>query len=198
MKEMVWTPVRYGRQLWDIGIPNRKASEFFKGDDYFHWGMYLQYGKLFPRDVDFTIGKSDYARDWFFEQVPHAAPDDTTGRGRTRPTNWTIRFNEPASLHGQAILRLAICGIGARSIAVSVNDKPAGMLTGLQYNATINRDGIGGYWTEKDLKFDTSLIRAGDNQLVLGIPAGGVMSGIMYDYIRLELDEHSTAKETLR
>src|SRR5262245_713594 len=29
-----WTPVRRGRQLWEIGIPNRSGSEFFKGSDY--------------------------------------------------------------------------------------------------------------------------------------------------------------------
>jgi rhamnogalacturonan endolyase len=45
---LTWQPVRYGKQLWDIGIPSRDASEFFKGDDYFHWGWYLQYPKLFP------------------------------------------------------------------------------------------------------------------------------------------------------
>ena len=26
-----WTPVRRGKQLWDIGIPNRNGSEFFQG-----------------------------------------------------------------------------------------------------------------------------------------------------------------------
>ena len=31
-----WQPVRYGKQLWDIGTPTRDGSEFFKGNDYFH------------------------------------------------------------------------------------------------------------------------------------------------------------------
>ena len=78
-----WQPVRFGKQLWDIGIPNRNGSEFFKGNDYFHWGWYLEYPKLFPNDVNFTIGKSDFHKDWFFEQVPHNEnPDNTTGNGR--------------------------------------------------------------------------------------------------------------------
>src|SRR5205085_1728708 len=62
-------PVSYGKQLWDIGIPNRKASEFIKGDEYFHWGWYLQYPKLFPLDINYVVGKSDFRKDWFFEQV---------------------------------------------------------------------------------------------------------------------------------
>ena len=29
------------------------------------------YAELFPNDVNYTIGKSDYTKDWYFEQVPH-------------------------------------------------------------------------------------------------------------------------------
>ncbi len=185
-----WQPVRYGRQLWDIGIPNRTGSEFFKGDDYFHWGRYIDYATLFPNDVLYVIGKSDYHKDWYFEQVPHATdPNETTGNGPGRSTTWTIAFNLPEAPRGKATLRVALCGIGARSIAVAVNDKAAGDITGLVYNATINRDGIGGAWTERDLPFDASLMQSGANTLKLTIPAGGLMNGIIYDYLRLELDD---------
>jgi rhamnogalacturonan endolyase len=185
--QLQWTPFRFGRQIWDIGIPNRDGSEFSKGDDYFHWGMYLQYARLFPNDVNYVIGVSDFRKDWYFEQVPHAIHDDGAGDGQGRATTWTIHFTLPTALHGRAMLRLAICGVGARAIAVGVNNHPAGMVTGLVYNATINRDGIGGYWVEKDLAFDADMMKAGDNALTLTIPAGGLTSGIIYDYLRLEL-----------
>jgi rhamnogalacturonan endolyase len=184
---LTWHPVRFGRQLWDIGIPNRDGSEFLKGDDYFHWGMYLLYAQLFPHDVDYTIGKSDYRKDWYFEQVPHATSDNGTGRSTGRATPWTIRFTLPQNLHGRAILRLAIAGVGARSISVAVNGRPAGVISGLMYNATINRDGIGGAWVERDLAFDASLLHPGPNAMTLTIPAGGLTSGVIYDYLRLEL-----------
>ena len=187
-----WQPVRYGRQLWDVGIPNRNASEFLKGDDYYHWGWYLEYPKLFPNDVNFTIGQSDFHKDWFIEQVPHNEnPDNTTGNGQGRSTTWSIAFNLPAAVHGKATLRLAICGVGSRSLLGSVNDQPIGRVNGLVYNGTINRDGIGGYWAEHDLAFDASLMKAGPNVLKLTVPAGGITSGIMYDYLRLELDENA-------
>jgi rhamnogalacturonan endolyase len=182
-----WKPLRFGQQLWDIGIPNRNGSEFLKGDDYFHWGMYLEYSKLFPNDVNYTIGQSDFRKDWYFEQVPHVIQDDGTGRAQGRSTTWTIHFNLSDTLHGQATLRLAICGVGARTIAVSANDHPVGVISGLIYNATINRDGIGGSWVEKDLTFDASRMTAGQNTLTLTIPAGGLTAGIIYDYLRLEL-----------
>ena len=192
LQNLNWQPVRYGRQLWDIGIPSRNGSEFFKGDDYFHWGWYLEYPKLFPNDVNFVIGKSDFRKDWFFEQVPHNEDQsNTTGNGQGRATTWSITFNLPNAPHGKATLRLAICGIGARSIAATLNDQSIGDIRGLTYNATINRDGIGGYWGEHDLVFDASLMKSGDNVLKLTIPAGGLTSGILYDYLRLELDENA-------
>jgi Rhamnogalacturonate lyase family. len=183
-----WKPVRYGRQLWQIGIPNRSASEFLKGNDHWHWGLYIEYSKLFPHDVDYTIGKSDFHKDWYIYQVPHVISDDGTGRSKGRATTWTIHFNMPATQsRGRATLRLALDGVSTRSIAVGVNNKPVGAITGLIYNATINRDGIEGSWVEKDLSFDAALLRPGQNTLTLTVPAGGLTSGVSYDVVRLEL-----------
>jgi rhamnogalacturonan endolyase len=189
-----WQPVRHGKQLWDIGIPNRSGAEFFKGDDYYHWGWYLEYPKLFPNDVNYVVGQSDFHKDWFFEQVPHNEdPGNTTGTGGGRGNTWSITFTLPNAPRGKATLRLAICGVGARNLGATVNDQSIGSVTGLVYNATINRDGIGGYWTERDLAFDASFMKAGQNVLKLTIPAGGLTSGILYDYLRLELDETAEA-----
>ena len=191
-----WQPVRYGKQLWDIGIPNRNASEFFKGDDYFHWGWYLQYPKLFPLDVNFVVGKSDFHKDWFFEQVPYNSDtNNTTGTGRGDGTTWAVIFNLTNAPQGKAILRLAICGIGTRSLWGDMNGQSIGTVSNLTYNATINRDGIGGYWIERDLIFNASLMKAGTNTLELTIPPGSLTSGIMYDYLRLELDEKSSVSK---
>jgi rhamnogalacturonan endolyase len=189
-----WQPVRYGRQLWDIGIPNRTAAEFFGGDDYFHWGWYLKYPKLFPNDVNYVIGKSDFHKDWFFEQLPHNEDlTNTNGMGHGRDTAWSIAFQLPEAPQGKATLRLAICGVSARDLSATVNDQPIGHVTNLVYNATISRDGIGGSWCERDLTFDASLMKPGENNLKLIVPGGGLASGIMYDYIRLELDEPRVA-----
>jgi len=194
--KIAWQPVRYGRQLWDIGIPNRTGAEFFKGDQYFHWGWYLQYPKLFPYDVKYVIGKSDYRQDWFFEQVPYN--DDTnnvTGTGRGSGTTWTVRFSLTNTPHGLATLRLPICGVGARNLTVYMNDQIVGMVTNLTYNGTINRDGIGGYWQEHNVSFDAAQMKAGSNLLELSIPPGPLTSGLIYDYLRLELDEHSSPQK---
>ncbi len=185
-----WQPTRYGRQLWEIGIPNRSGSEFFKGDDYFHWGWYLEYAKLFPDDVQFCIGKSDFRKDWFFEQVPHnEARDNANARQPGRSTAWKVLFDLPAAPRGKATLRLAICGVGTRGLAATLNGSPIGSVTNLANNSAISRDGIAGTWSEHDLLFDGSLLKAGKNELELIIPGGNLANGIIYDYLRLELDD---------
>ena len=188
--KLEWKPVRYGKQLWQIGIPNRSASEFLNGSDHWHWGEYIEYAKLFPNDVNFTVGKSDFRKDWFIYQVPHdVAPNDSLGKAQGRETPWKVNFNlAQAPAAGQrGVLRLALSGVSARSIGVQVNGKDAGTVTGLVYNATINRDGVEGSWVEKDVEFDASLMHAGANTVTLTVPAAGTTSGIAYDVVRLEL-----------
>jgi len=187
--DIVWRPVRYGKQIWEIGIPNRSAREFAHGDDYFHWGLYLKYADWFPNDIHYTIGKSDYTKDWNFEQVPHITDNDGTGRARGNATPWTITFNLNKNPKGKAILRLAIVGVDTRLIDVAVNGKNAGQVTNLIPNGSIHRDGIQGYWVEKDVVFPANLMQAGINYLTLTVPAGQATNGIMYDYLRLELNE---------
>lgn len=183
----VWKPLRYGRQLWEIGIPNRSGTEFLGGDHYNQWGMYLLYSKLFPKDVEYWVGKSDYRKDWYFEQVPNAAHSTDGAPFSGGDTVWKIHFNSDADLKGEAILRTGLSGVGARHVFVRVNGHDAGDLAPLEYNATINRDGIQGKWTEHDLRFSASLIKHGENTMELQVPHGSVMSGVIYDYLRLEL-----------
>src|SRR6185369_10502444 len=125
--KLKWQPVRHGKQLWDVGIPNRTGSEFFKGDEYFHWGWYLQYPKLFPLDVNFVIGKSDYRKDWFFEQVPYNTnTNNLSGGGRGDGTTWAVIFKLAEAPRGKATLRLALCGVGTRSLNGIMNDHDIG------------------------------------------------------------------------
>lgn len=183
LARLQWKPVRYGRQLWEIGIADRTAREFLHGDHFWQWGLYNQYPSDFPNDVNFIIGKSDFHKDWNYCQCPRAdRPDGTT---------WTISFDLPEAVSGKATLRIALAAVSARRIDVTINDKPSGSVGPLQDTATIRRDGIRGYWSERDVTFDAALMKAGANVLKLTIPPGNPMSGVEYDYLRLELQgEH--------
>jgi rhamnogalacturonan endolyase len=192
---LTWQPIRYGKQLWEIGIPDRSGAEFFTGDKASRWGNYLLYAKLFPNDIHYTIGASDFRKDWFYEQVPNVAHGKGGYDGGD--TTWTIQFNMDAAGKGTAIFRTGLCGVAAKHVFVYVNGKQVGDLgdlTPLIYNATINRDGVAGEWTENDLAFPAKLLKAGQNEIALKVPGGNVLNGVIYDYLRLELDETGKAK----
>jgi rhamnogalacturonan endolyase len=190
-----WVPVRRGRQLWDVGIPNRNGSEFFKGDEYADPEIGLKYARLFPNDVNYVIGKSDFRKDWFFQHVPHnenpnARAEPFYGvRANGRATPFAVTFDLSAVPRGKATVRLAICGTGARSIQATVNDQPAGQIGGLVNDGAITRHSIQGLWFEREVVFDAALMKQGTNVLKLIVPAGPINNGIIYDYVRLELEE---------
>lgn len=190
-----WTPDRRGKQIWEIGVPNRTGAEFAKGDDYAHDGMFLVYAKLFPNDVNYVVGKSDYHKDWFFEQVPHNEDPESkaagynTGTKPGRATPWTISFDMAQAPHGKAHLRIALASTSTRQLDVVVNDQPVGKLDRLMVDGAIARNGILGVWSEKDVAFDASALKAGTNTLKLIVPGGPMTSGMIYDYLRLEIDE---------
>jgi rhamnogalacturonan endolyase len=190
-----WAPVRRGRPIWEVGVPNRNGSEFAGGGDYADPAISLRYAQLFPSDVTFTIGRSDHRRDWFFQHVPHnedpnARPAPFFGvRSPGRATPFTIAFDLPTAPRGRATLRAAICGTGAREVAVTVNGQPAGKLDQLTPDGAITRHSMQGLWYEREVAFDARMMRAGANSLVLTVPAGPVNNGVIYDYLRLELDE---------
>jgi len=215
LSKIEWKPVRYGKQIWEIGYPDRTGGKFFKGDgqNYWLWGWGLRYAGLFPNDITYTIGKSDYHKDWFFEQVPHALSDawknpeakdplnqrfgwvkvqglDTwRSIGQGRATTWTIKFNLDKTPKGQAALRVALAGAdGNGGLAVSVNTKRAGAIRLVPTNALrYNTDKS--VWQERTLMFDAALMKEGENEMQLTVPAGDVTTGVVYDYLRLELNE---------
>lgn len=211
-----WQPVRDGKQVWEIGYPNRNGGEFFKGDEYFRWGWNMRYALLFPNDLTYTVGKSDWHKDWFFEEVPHAtnlgfvnpeakdpanqafgwvalptAPGQDMWRdwGRGRATTWTIKFNMDKAPNGQATLRVSLGGSDGGHLAIGVNGKEAGTVNTISTNALrYNTDR--GVWKEYSQPFDATFLKAGENEMTLTIPAGDLTTGVCYDYLRLEVKEN--------
>ncbi|KAJ0786442.1 putative rhamnogalacturonan endolyase [Helianthus annuus] len=84
---LLYEPPRNGPTLWEIGIPDRSAAEFYVPDPnpqfvnklfldqpqnkFRQYGLWERYGELYPEgDLIYTIGESDYSKDWFYAQVP--------------------------------------------------------------------------------------------------------------------------------
>jgi rhamnogalacturonan endolyase len=222
--KLQWQPVRYGKQVWEIGYPDRTADKFFKGDgaNYWLWGWPLRYGDLFPKDVNYTIGKSDYHKDWFFEEVPHSNTDawknpaakdplnqrfgwvnNPTGTqdmwrewGQGKPTTWTVNFKMPKASKGDAVLRVALAGAdGGGGLAIGVNGQAVGTINPVATNA-LRYNTNKGVWYQYDQKFDASLLKPGDNAVTFTVPGGDVTSGVVWDYVRLEVNDGSKSFPT--
>jgi len=180
---LTWTPVRYGRQVWEIGRPDRSAAEFRHGDHYWTWGLYNKYPQEFPNDVNFIVGKSNPAKDWNYAQPPVKGED-----GTWHGTTWRVTFHQDHAGTGKAVLRLAVCGSRGNSLEVAVNGKTIG-LSDLPNSGVMHRDGIRAIETEEDYPFDAALLTAGENHIELTTHAKDWTDGVLYDYLRLEVGD---------
>jgi rhamnogalacturonan endolyase len=72
---------------------------------------------------------------------------------------------------------------------VAVNGQPVGTIHPVATNALrYNTDK--GIWRQYAQPFDGSLLKEGENEMQLTVPAGDLTTGVVWDYLRLELDEN--------
>ena len=84
---------------------------------------------------------------------------------------------------------MALAGAdGNGGLAIAVNGKSVGTLRPVPTNA-LRYNTNKSVWQELTLKFDAALLRRGGNEVRLTVPAGDVTTGVVYDYLRLELRE---------
>ncbi|CAK7339754.1 unnamed protein product [Dovyalis caffra] len=201
---LVYEPPRNGPTLWEIGIPDRTAAEFFvpdpdpslvnklyinKSTDKFRqYGLWERYTDLYPEhDLVYTIGVSNYPQHWFFAQVTR-----NMGNHTYQATTWQIKFEiENIVRTGNYTLQLALASATASELQVRINDKRAKrphFTTGLigRDNA-IARHGIYGLYWFYSINVPSHLLCRGNNTIYLTQPrCTSPFQGIMYDYIRLE------------
>ncbi|MBC7913600.1 MAG: hypothetical protein H7Y07_05685 [Pyrinomonadaceae bacterium] len=179
-----YIPKRFGKQLWEIGIPDRSAAEFKHGDLYWKWGLYMLYPKEFPNDVNYTVGKSDWSKDWNYAQPGVIDESFNVVKG----TTWRINFDLPEALTGTATLRIAICGSRkAEVIPVTLNNKAIGTIGPMPTMGVMHRDGIRGKQEEYVISFDAKNLKKGINTITLNFKPKTWAFGVLYDYLRLEV-----------
>ncbi|KAF3447273.1 hypothetical protein FNV43_RR12453 [Rhamnella rubrinervis] len=206
--DIVYEPPRDGPTLWDIGIPDRTAIEFYVPDPnpayvnplylnhperFRQYGLWERYTELYPNeDLSYTIGVSDYTKDWFFAQVTRKK-DDGTYEG----TTWQINFKlDNVSQGGTFVLRIALATANIAELQVRVNDskaEPPVFTTGvIGKDNTITRHGIHGLYWLYNVDVPASLLVEGNNTIFLKQAMNtSPFQGIMYDYIRFEAPSSS-------
>ncbi|KAL0352439.1 UNVERIFIED_CONTAM: hypothetical protein Scaly_1632600 [Sesamum calycinum] len=118
--DLVYAPPRNGPTLWEIGVPDRSAAEFFvpdpnpmyinklyinlPNDRFRQYGLWERYADLYPdEDLVYTVGISDYHKDWFYAQVTRKI-----GENAYQGTTWQIKFNLDGVREGNHTLRIAL------------------------------------------------------------------------------------------
>ncbi|XP_060673686.1 probable rhamnogalacturonate lyase B isoform X2 [Ziziphus jujuba] len=202
MGYLIYEPPRDGPTLWEIGIPDRSAAEFYVPDpdpkyinrlfvhhpDRFRqYGLWGRYADLYPNeDLVYTVGVSDYARDWFFAQVPRKRDDIHVG------TTWQIRFKlNNVDRSSTYKLRVAIASATLAELQVRVNDPNARrplFTSGLiGRDNSVARHGIHGLYWLYSISVGGCHLVEGDNTLFFTQPrCTSPFQGLMYDYIRFE------------
>ncbi|TDD95734.1 polysaccharide lyase family protein [Flavobacterium cellulosilyticum] len=190
-----WTPTRVAPTVWEMGTPDRTASEFKHGTDWWtsntypnpNWAKFMDYISEFPNDVDFTIGQSNLATDWNFVQP------SSTNVPISNPT-WNVNFNldTAPTVGSTASVYVALATNNSAALILNVNgvnvtSPSTGMIPGNATNAMI-RKGIHGAFAEVRFNFPSSNLKLGANTISFSIRrVGGASSGeVMYDYLRLE------------
>ncbi|XP_021832176.1 probable rhamnogalacturonate lyase B isoform X2 [Prunus avium] len=211
--ELVYEPPRDGPTLWEIGIPDRSAAEFYVPDpnpnyinklyvnhpDRFRqYGLWERYADLYPdQDLIYTVGTSDYAKDWFFAQVTRKKDDDTY-----EGTTWQIKFQlDNVNKSGTFKLRISLATANIAELQIRINDPKADpplFTTGvIGKDNTILRHGIHGLYWLYSIDIPATLLVEGNNTLFLTQPISDsplpAFHGLMYDYIRLEGPPSSTS-----
>ncbi|XP_020227779.1 uncharacterized protein LOC109808986 isoform X1 [Cajanus cajan] len=204
--DIIYEPPRDGPTLWEIGIPDRSANGFYvpdpnpnfinklfvnHPDKFRQYGLWERYAELYPNeDLIYTVGASDYTKDWFFAQVTRKQED-----GSYRGTTWQIKFNlddvEASKIYK---LRLSLASANVSELQVRVNDSkqdPALFTTGvIGKDNAIARHGIHGLYWLFSIDVPGLLLENGVNTIFLTqtMATGplALFQGIMYDYIRLE------------
>ncbi|CAN1270656.1 Rhamnogalacturonate lyase [Linum perenne] len=201
--DIVYEPPRNGSTLWEIGIPDRTAAEFFIPDAnphyinklYLHQEKYRQYGlweryaELYPKeDLVYNVHTDDYKKDWFFAQVTRKKDDNVTYQG----TTWQVKFMLDTTYpEVDYTLRVALATANGAELQVRVNEPSTKLplfTTGeIGKDNTIARHGIHGVYRLFNVTVPGSLLVEGNNTIFLTQAVSkGPFYGLMYDYIRFE------------
>ncbi|XP_073275004.1 uncharacterized protein [Primulina huaijiensis] len=201
--DIVYDPPRNGPTLWEIGIPDRSAAEFFVPDPnpklmtnlhingtekFRQYGLWDRYTDLYPtHDLVYTVGTSDYRKDWFFAHV-----NRKVGVHDYKPTTWQISFDLRNVIRtGTYTLRLALASANYGEIQVRMNNpysrRPQFTTRRIGRDNAIARHGIHGLYSLYSVKFSGFQLVNGRNTIYLKQSRDeGPFIGIMYDYIRFE------------
>ncbi|BCU75883.1 polysaccharide lyase family protein [Luteolibacter sp. LG18] len=184
--ELVWEVPHAGSSIaWEIGKPDRRATEFRKGQDYFHGYVWTNFSKELPNPLVYTVGKSDPAKDWNFAQGAYMKD------GNAVAWPWEVRFDlKDVPATGTAQLVIAWAGSDSGRIQMTVNgDKSIPTFyPPVEGGNALLRESIHAKYSVSRVEIPVKLLKKGPNVLTLTqTKNAGPIPHVMYDYLALEM-----------
>ena len=184
---VTWNVPHPGTSIaWEIGTPNRSASEFKHGSDYYEPYLWDTYCTELASPLEYTVGTSNPATDWNYAHSGHV------DAGLWTPWKWRVHFNLPAvPASGSATLTLAFAGSESARLDVYVNDEAnlfARFYPGGSGGNALIREGIHAKYGVSYVTIPVAQLAVGANTITLiEGRTSGPTEHVMYDYVNLEL-----------
>lgn len=183
--DLVWIVPRNGKSIaWEIGVQDRRATEFRHGDDYFHGYVWKGFSKEWKNPLVYKIGESDPARDWNFAQGSYLKNDQC----QTWP--WEIHFRlDTVPPEGTARLILAWASAESARVAIRLNGKDvANIYPPMSGGNALLRESIHAKYSFSNVDIPVSKFKKGDNTITLTQSRNSSPANhVMYDYLALEM-----------
>lgn len=196
---VTWDPPQRKQRIFRVGTPDRSTGEFRFGNLPRQFGLWWRYyDERGSADLNYNVGTSSPASDWYYAQPVIAGPGGTYVAPR-----WNINFNLDAIPPAPAQLTIALAGAsgsGAFHAYVNGVDVSTDTYRGIYTidDTAFYRDGVKtGQYQVYPLQFNPSLLRIGSNTVSITVrkTGSGTWSGsrpvlpaygIMYDCVQLE------------
>ncbi len=181
--DVTWQVPHHGTKIaWEIGVPDRRSTEFKHGDDYFQPMLFWTMPKEFPNPLEYFVGQSDWRKDWNYAQSYYYQGSQEV------PHPWRIHFRLDAAPRETATLTVAIAGSHQAGLNIAINGSGAAIPLKHQGGNALVRETDHAKYEVIYVPIAAGLLQAGENTITLTqTSVRGDQSSIMYDYLNLEL-----------
>lgn len=165
-----WTPTTYANKLWQIGENNRLSDGYRYSDTLRAYGLW----ELPPASLNYIIGQSDPATDWYYAQ--------------TKNGTWTVTFDLDDTYSGNAYLTASVAGSANKpKVAVAINGATKTTWSFSTNDAAIYRSALlSGRHSVQTCTFPASQLKQGTNTVKFTMSGISKNGGVMWDCIKLE------------
>lgn len=172
-----WTPTRYETLLWRIGENDRLSDGFCLSDHVRQYGVFDEC----PADLDFTIGTSSEATDWYYAQ--------------TKAGMWTIHFNLDSKPSSKCYLTLSVAAAARQpNVKILVNGRQVTTKQMDTNDGSIYRSAMrSGRYNLYTFDVLAALLKEGENTISLTLDKTSSGCGVMWDCIKLETGDKMTS-----